>query len=330
MKTPITIEDLEKYILNEIQENIHLDYKASPALSKKKRDEICKDISAFANSDGGVVIYGIEEVNALPTSLDSGVDTSKINREWIEQILTTNISPEIPGIEIVEIKIDPQYSYFVLKIPKSHNAPHQAPDNKYYKRYNFMSSPMEHYEIEDIRNRSINIPSLVDFNVELNGHLMKLVVENIGEIVARDVTFEFSEGFKWYRGEFPKALKEGIKFLPPRRKIAYVIGTSFTILSEKSEHPTSFDVKISYKHPSINSIYAENIHIDLKDFLGSALPANELKDIAKSLEEISKFKNELQRISNDLNSLSRISGASGLDLSLTTFKNFKHISDRSL
>ena len=58
-----TKTDLDSLILNHIEENIHLDYKAADALSKSdnKKKEISKDVSAFANSDGGVIIYGIRE-----------------------------------------------------------------------------------------------------------------------------------------------------------------------------------------------------------------------------------------------------------------------------
>ena len=54
-------------------ESIHIDYKAGKALSGKAK-EISKDISAFANSDGGYVIYGVSEKEHLPTSIDEGVD----------------------------------------------------------------------------------------------------------------------------------------------------------------------------------------------------------------------------------------------------------------
>jgi len=328
MNPPRSIDDLEKYIKLEIAENIHLDYKASPAMSKKKRDEICKDVSSFANSDGGLLVYGMLEENAIPTSLDDGVENSSISREWIEQVINTNIYPIIPDVEIVEIKNEKTNSYFVIKIPKSINAPHQAPDKKYYKRYNFMSSPMEHYEIEDVKNRKSIVQPLVDFNVELYGHLIKLVVENIGDQVATDVNFEFEKDFKWYGSVMPSALKNGIKFLPPRRKIAFSIGTSFSILGGKSKYQSSFDVKITYMHPQIASRYIEEIHIDLNDFMGCSIPPNELKEIAKHLDEIAKFKTNINIISTELTSLSRISGASGLDLSLTSLRNLKHIFEK--
>jgi predicted HTH transcriptional regulator len=59
-----------------------LDYKSSGALAKdsKSRDELCKDVSAFANSAGGQIVYGIDEKNK---KLDGG---SALTREWIEQV----------------------------------------------------------------------------------------------------------------------------------------------------------------------------------------------------------------------------------------------------
>ena len=59
-KDEYRIEDIEQLIENEVEENIHLDYKSEGALEKseKKRNEIIKDVSAFANSDGGIIIYG--------------------------------------------------------------------------------------------------------------------------------------------------------------------------------------------------------------------------------------------------------------------------------
>ena len=40
-------------------------------------------------------------------------------------------------------------SIYIVKIPRSNNAPHMALDNKYYKRHNFSSDPMEEYEVRE-------------------------------------------------------------------------------------------------------------------------------------------------------------------------------------
>ena len=54
-------EDLQQLIKTETKEHLGLDYKASASLRNNDTDEneISKDVSAFANSAGGIIIYGI-------------------------------------------------------------------------------------------------------------------------------------------------------------------------------------------------------------------------------------------------------------------------------
>lgn len=65
MNPPTNRAELTKFIQLGVQESLHLDYKDSRALKKDRRDEIVKDVSAFSNTDGGLVIFGIIEVNVL-------------------------------------------------------------------------------------------------------------------------------------------------------------------------------------------------------------------------------------------------------------------------
>jgi hypothetical protein len=46
-----------------------------------------------------------------------------------------------------------QFGY-VISVPQSQNGPHQAPDQKYYRRFDLQSIPMHDYEIKDIMRRS--------------------------------------------------------------------------------------------------------------------------------------------------------------------------------
>ena len=141
-----------------VRESIELDYKASAALenTNANKNEISKDVSAFANSAGGTIIYGIAEgKDHNPNSIDEGIDPSKITTEWLEQVINSSILPRIQGVLISRIDLDktrPGRSAYIVDIPQS-TRPHQASDKKFYKRYNFQSVPMEEYEIRDLYNR---------------------------------------------------------------------------------------------------------------------------------------------------------------------------------
>jgi len=87
--------DLLSLIQNGIKESINLDYKECNALQKTdgKKNELSKDVSAFANSAGGVLVYGIVENGHEPTGFDIGYDPTDITKEWIDQVITSNIQP---------------------------------------------------------------------------------------------------------------------------------------------------------------------------------------------------------------------------------------------
>ena len=154
-----TKEKLEQLIADRVEESLNLDYKRADALVKTeaKKAEVTKDVSAFANSAGGVLIYGIAEPNDrakrhLPERLDP-VRRADVSKEWLEQVIQT-IQPRIEGVVIHPVTIDEQAGLvcYVVEVPQSHTA-HQARDHVYYKRHNFNSLPMEDYEVRDVMNR---------------------------------------------------------------------------------------------------------------------------------------------------------------------------------
>jgi hypothetical protein len=156
-KNEYAFSDLENLINDQIEESLNLDYKSARSLDKAdgKKRELAKDVSAFSNSDGGIIIYGIEEENHKPTEF-SFVDGSVFTKEWLENIIDGNIQPRIQGIKIIPVRIenDLQKTIYIVKIPDSENAPHMSADKKYYRRYNFKSVPMEEYEVRNLYNRS--------------------------------------------------------------------------------------------------------------------------------------------------------------------------------
>jgi hypothetical protein len=153
--------DLDELHRGEIMESLSLEYKDSRVLENRvyQQGELFKDVSAFANSAGGILIFGMRESGHLPTGTDDGVDPSKIKREWLENILTANIEPKIEGLYVKPVLLRSKgigNVAYVLEIPQAKSrSPHQGPEHKYYKRYNFKAEPMEDYEVRDLMRRGI-------------------------------------------------------------------------------------------------------------------------------------------------------------------------------
>ena len=207
-------EDLGRFVGENVQEDSHLDFKESGAISvwdKNQRDEITKDVSAFANADGGILIYGVVEGKSRadePVSkfekFDVGIPTS-ITRESIENVLTSErfIHKKIDGLKIKTIEVpnsEGKRFYLVIDIPRSYRAPHMHnPSKRYYKRHNFKAEPMEGYEVEDIRNRTVTPQVQITFPFKMRGmedqgaihyYAAQFFLENVGTRSLKDFYFE--------------------------------------------------------------------------------------------------------------------------------------------
>ncbi len=203
MKSPVewTEEDLFELINLKQEETLQLDFKRAESLdsNEKKKTEISKDVSAFANSAGGTIVYGIAESAMKPhfAEMLSPIDPTKYPKEWLEQVINSRIQPRIPGILINSVNLNstlPGGSAYVACIPQSVTA-HQASDHRYYKRYNFESVPMEDYEVRQTINRASRasykvklLPSQLRDRDYSRFFELSCVVENTSELVGRDVS----------------------------------------------------------------------------------------------------------------------------------------------
>ncbi len=147
---------IDYLIHSQAEESIHMEFKAAGALdfSDSKKKEIAKDVSAMANSDGGVIIYGLSENEHVAADF-SFIDGNVFSREWLEQVINSKIKRRIPDIHIDVIRVGNKISQsvYVVRIPRSSEAPHMANDGRYYKRFNFESVYMDEYEVRDLFRR---------------------------------------------------------------------------------------------------------------------------------------------------------------------------------
>jgi hypothetical protein len=154
-----TEAEIEQLIANGQEEFLELDFKRGDSLNNNdsNKRELSKDVSAFANTIGGTIVYGIEEDANPPHKAVklSPLNPRKVSKEWIEQVINSRIQPRISGIRIHSVDLPKSASgsvVYVVTIPEGATA-YQASDQRYYKRFNFESVPMYDYEIRQIMNR---------------------------------------------------------------------------------------------------------------------------------------------------------------------------------
>lgn len=189
---------------DKVEESLLLEYKSARSLEKTeaRRNEICKDVSAMANSAGGTIIYGVEEDPTnrnLPGELKP-VKRFDISKEWLEMVIH-NIRPKIDGLKITPVvpESDSSVAFYVVEIPQGSTA-HQSTDKIYYRRYNFRSVAMDDHEVRDVMNR-LSLPK-VEAAIGLRSNSTEKVlvfrVINVSGVFASHSDFHLR--FPIYRG----------------------------------------------------------------------------------------------------------------------------------
>ncbi|MBT1712433.1 putative DNA binding domain-containing protein [Fulvivirgaceae bacterium PWU5] len=204
--------DIHKLVNERFEEGLTLEFKASGALSNSgdNKKELVKDVSAMANSAGGVVIYGILEKEHAAYAL-SPIDGNQFNKEWLENVIYSRIRRKIENIRIVPIRIGGkiEQTVYVIIVPESINAPHMA-DGKYYRRHNFQVLEMDEYEVRGAYSKQIRTTLAIedidvmkgDFHeVRLPGEVVKYSVVDLNyylRVGIRNIGNSIENHFKIY------------------------------------------------------------------------------------------------------------------------------------
>ncbi|MDM1410713.1 ATP-binding protein [Myroides odoratimimus] len=265
-------EFVNSLIKNNIEESINIDFKSADALSKvdSKKKEISKDVSAFANSNGGIIIYGIDEIDHKASSI-SFVDGNEFTKEWLEQVISSTIQRNIPNLKIFPIRKDGiiAQTIYVVQIPESLETPHIARDKKFYKRYNFESVAMEEYEIRQLYGRTVKSKLCFD---DYNLSYQKLDEDNV---LFKVDAMVFNDGEKPERD-----YKINVYLEEFSNEIIIKWQTNGN--GKNYEYTKLSDTKIKITSPSITSIYPdETLNVIRFDF---EIPIKNLEEIFSKLK----------------------------------------------
>lgn len=119
--------DIQSLIERQVAEGIFLDYKLElPDNSDESKKEFLADVSSFANTSGGCLIFGIREEDRIPVEvvgLEINPD-AEINR--LENIIRDGLAPRVFGIGIESVKLSDEKYIIVIQIPQSYSAPHMV------------------------------------------------------------------------------------------------------------------------------------------------------------------------------------------------------------
>ncbi|MCP4397526.1 MAG: transcriptional regulator [bacterium] len=101
-------------------ENTNVEFKSA----RLRAESLAKEIVAFANASGGVILLGVEDTKEI-----SGLDREKNYEEWCMNIARNNINPPIQ-LSYSRLDLDGK-TIGVLEVPKGADKPYQTSDAKF-------------------------------------------------------------------------------------------------------------------------------------------------------------------------------------------------------
>lgn len=152
----IVISDLQELITNEVSESKSLEYKSELHIdAESEKKEFLADITSFANSDGGDIIFGIKEDSStnLPIELN-GIEIENADELIlkIENILRDSVSPRIPNISFHTLQIIDSKYILIMRIERSYLSPHRIVYKGWDKFFSRSSRGKYPMEVEELRS----------------------------------------------------------------------------------------------------------------------------------------------------------------------------------
>jgi predicted HTH transcriptional regulator len=154
--------EIAEFIQLSQEEHLHLDFKTVNSANLRSSDDkrnLAKCLSGFANSSGGIIVWGIDaRKNA------QGIDCASATVEIapvrlfvarLNELTGEAASPIVEGVRHKSIAVTRDSGFAATLVPEGDSGPHMAKlgEDRYYKRSGDSFYRMEHFDLEDMFGR---------------------------------------------------------------------------------------------------------------------------------------------------------------------------------
>lgn len=194
----IDISEIDRMVDEGQEENVHLEFKTTvhPIFNNDNREfdkkNLSEVISGFANSNGGIVIWGVK---AKKNKNNQDIaDQKKPILELTRFLNSLNrlegqaVTPIVSGIIHRKILVGDDEGFVKTYIPPSDNAPHMAnySSKHYYKRSGDSFYICEHYDIRDMfqRRQYAELELLVKDKTEIDESILRGTIIRFEKVIS--------------------------------------------------------------------------------------------------------------------------------------------------
>jgi len=177
---------LEAVVAAKTSEGPHLEFKRTlPGSDSSGKHELVADVSAFANSTGGDIVFGIHEDGEGRASelvpLTGNADETALR---IQDVLMSMIEPRIPGLQVHPVACEGGFC-LVVRVPQSWAGPHRVKTNQHF------------FIREGARKRQIDIPEIRGLflrTAEQARAVRDFRTERVGKIISGQAPQQLAQG----------------------------------------------------------------------------------------------------------------------------------------
>lgn len=178
----ITQAHIEQLVADQTREGPHLDFKRElpRTWNDAAKHEFLADTTAFANSGGGDLIFGVEEDGQAQASAVTPQVIANVDQEIrrLQDFLLNLAEPRLPGVKVHAVQVSVAGTdghVVVVRIPQSWAGPHRVKTN-------------QHFFIRDgLRKRQLDIPEIRSLFLRTENQAQKVNdfrTERLGKILS--------------------------------------------------------------------------------------------------------------------------------------------------
>jgi hypothetical protein len=161
----ITLQDgLQSLVDNQVHEGKTIEYKRDlPGTSSDDRKEFLKDVSSFANTDGGDLLFGVVEKDGIPQSFP-GVPVANQDdlRLQFENRLRDGLQPRIPDVQFKFIPSASGKHVLLMRTRKSWAQPHRVIFGGHGHFYSRNSAGAYQLDVDQLRSAFLQAQTVED------------------------------------------------------------------------------------------------------------------------------------------------------------------------
>jgi len=154
----ITETDVQALIHNDVLEGKRLEYKRKLPGTRGERKALVQETTSFSNTQGGDLIYGIEEESdsGIPDAFYAlEISDADAEEGRLDNIIRNGVNPSIPEFEVRAVEVDNDEHVVIIRVQESFRSPHRVTHGGHDKFYGRSSNGKYPLDVDEIRREML-------------------------------------------------------------------------------------------------------------------------------------------------------------------------------